>query len=476
MKLKELYIELSSNNDTYEKYCSIGHNNYGKLFSFINTNYRAILPQIGQRLGGFAQGFKVLNNVCGIKRSNWLRHFGTKQEIEKQHTVNMKKSEFFSVSEDTYNKTSRGIVFEKMLDNQDLSYNEKNLLCYILISSGYFSDIPNYIFERTKLIFELFNISGYTNEAVLKIIKDFIICAKRNRNCEFFMNHEYLILDSFYHDIDGINFLNSYLLSNKDEKIELHNYIYSNYKQENYKTKNNKCILSYKFKPGGVYTFNTLLCNAWMLYLTKKIQECEIKNFDSFITNLINIYSELFEVSQDRLKTFIYNTEKNRSVFQVIYCKLYHVSLPIIDVEKDLTLEEIKKYGKLDSTDEEGSAILNQITQSLKKLAKIKAEYKCEMEECEMCKYFTAKENHKTYLEIHHFIPREFANDFDVSIEDINNYVALCPNCHRKIHLAEDSERKHLINKLFNDRKEKLKNSGLDIDIKTLYSYYKINN
>lgn len=221
MKLKELYIELSSNNDTYEKYCSIGHNNYGKLFSFINTNYRAILPQIGQRLGGFAQGFKVLNNVCGIKRSNWLRHFGTKQEIEKQHTVNMKKSEFFSVSEDTYNKTSRGIVFEKMLDDQDLSYNEKNLLCYILISSGYFSDIPNYIFERTKLIFELFNISGYTNEAVLKIIKDFIICAKRNRNCKFFMNHEYLILDSFYHDIDGINFLNSYLLSNKDEKIPL---------------------------------------------------------------------------------------------------------------------------------------------------------------------------------------------------------------------------------------------------------------
>lgn len=474
MNLKDLYVELSSNPIVYEKYCSIGHNNYGKIFSFINTNYRAILPMIGQRLGGFAQGFKVLSNVCGIKRSNWLRHFGTKQEIEKQHTVNMRKSELFSVAADTYNKTSRGIVFEKMLNDQSLSYNEKNLLCYLLICSGYFSDIPNYIFERTREVFEFLNRSGYDNGKILNITKDFILSASRDSSCENVMKHEYFILDAFYHELDGINFLKIYNNANKDEKSDLHQYIYTNYKNGNYANKNNKCILSYKFKPGGVYTFNTLICNAWMLYVSKKIQACEISNFDNFITNLIKIYSEIFEISQDRLKTFIYNTEKNRSVFQVIYCKLYHVSLPIFEVEKDLTPEEIKKYGKLDSTDEEGSAVLNQITQSLKKMAKIKADYRCEMEECEMCKYFTAKENHKTYLEIHHFIPKEFANDFDVSIEDINNYIALCPNCHRKIHLAEDCERKHLINKLYSDRIEKLKSVGLDIDIKSIYSYYKI--
>ena len=68
----------------------------------------------------------------------------------------------------------------------------------------------------------------------------------------------------------------------------------------------------------------------------------------------------------------------------------------------------MKKYGNVDKTDEEGAAVNEQISQSLKKLAKINAEYKCEMEDCEMCKYFTAKENHKPYLEIHHFIPREF--------------------------------------------------------------------
>lgn len=476
MNLKELYIELSSNPITYEKYCSIGHNNYGKIFSFISTNYRAILPKKGRALKGFAQGFKVLNNVCGIKRSNWARHFGTKQEIEKQHTVNMRKSELFFVSDDTYNKTSRGIVFEKMLSDSTLSYNEKNLLCYILICSGYFSDTPNYIFERTKEIFELYNISGYDDESALKVIKDFILKAQHNSNYDFFINHEYFILDSFYHDIDGINLLQNYFLAEKNEKMDLHNYICTNYKNRNYANKDNKCILSYKFKPSGVYTFNTLVCNAWILYVSKKIQECEIKNFDNFISNIIKLYGELFEILPERIKTFIYNPEKNRSVFQVIYCRIFHVSLPVFEVEKDLTIEEIKKYGKLDGTDEESSIVLNQISQSLKKLAKIKAEYKCEMEECEMCKYFTAKENHKPYLEIHHFIPKEFANDFDSSIEDISNYVALCPYCHRKIHLAEDSERKYLINKLYNDRKDRLKKAGLEVDIKSLYSYYKIDN
>lgn len=99
---------------------------------------------------------------------------------------------------------------------------------------------------------------------------------------------------------------------------------------------------------------------------------------------------------------------------------------------------------------------------------------KCVLDECEICKYFTAKENGKNYLEIHHFIPREFANDFDYPIEVLENYVALCPNCHRKIHLAVDSERKHMINIIFNLRQELLAKKGLVITLQDLYNYYKI--
>ena len=127
-----------------------------------------------------------------------------------------------------------------------------------------------------------------------------------------------------------------------------------------------------------------------------------------------------------------------------------------------------------DATELEGATKLDAVSTSLKKLAKIQSNYKCALDECEICKYFTAKENGKNYLEIHHFIPREFANDFDYPIEVLENYVALCPNCHRKIHLAVDSERKHMINIIFNLRQELLAKKGLVITLQDLYNYYKI--
>ena len=211
-----------------------------------------------------------------------------------------------------------------------------------------------------------------------------------------------------------------------------------------------------------------------ILYLSHNLITAEIHNFDEFINCAINTYNEIFPINERNIKAFIYDTNKNRSVFEIIYCKLFNVSIPVIEVAKDLTQEEILAIGPIDATDENGAKTLNVITQSLKKLAKIQSNYKCCFDTCELCKYFTSKETHKPYLEIHHFIPREFANDFDSSIEIVENYATLCPNCHRKIHLAEDTERKHLINMLYSERKDVLSKHGLNVTLDQLYSYYKI--
>ena len=96
------------------------------------------------------------------------------------------------------------------------------------------------------------------------------------------------------------------------------------------------------------------------------------------------------------------------------------------------------------------------------------------MEEVENCKYFTAKSTNKNYVEVHHYIPREFANDFDETIEVLENYITLCPNCHRKIHLAVDNERKHMVNVLFSKRYLALKKKHLDVELNTIYEYYGI--
>ena len=90
------------------------------------------------------------------------------------------------------------------------------------------------------------------------------------------------------------------------------------------------------------------------------------------------------------------------------------------------------------------------------------------------CAHISLLKKHQNYLEIHHLIPREFSNDFDTSIEILENYIVLCPKCHRKIHLAEDNERKHMINILFNNRVNLLNAKGINIELEQLYKYYNI--
>ena len=112
----------------------------------------------------------------------------------------------------------------------------------------------------------------------------------------------------------------------------------------------------------------------------------------------------------------------------------------------------------------------------IKKQAKKQGNYSCALEKINNCRpiYFTAKSNNENYLEVHHFIPREFRNDFSYSVEVLANYITLCPRCHRQIHLAVDRERKHLINALHEERKDRLELVGLKIDLSGIYEYYEI--
>ena len=467
MKLLELYKELNNNSDFFNYYFSTSSKNGGKVFSFISTNYRGILNQSGGELQGFARGFSVIENVENIKRSDWSHTTNANQEVEKQHVVNMRKSELFRVVDDAYQKTSRGIVFKKLIDNDVLSYNEKKLICILLLLPGYFSDTPNYILEQTKYFYKKCNNCGYTDAEILEKQKDFVKSCPENVS-EIFLK-DYVYLDSFYQTFSGINFLKVFHSASDLEKSELKEYISDNHKNRSY-----RCLLSKKFKPGGNYTKNTIIDNALILYIAKRIIDDETVDFDQFIKNLITYYEEIFHVNTARLKTFIYDTDKNNSVFHVVFCKIKNLPISPLSVEKDLTPEELKQLSSSDATDTSGATALDMVSSSLKKLAKLNSGYKCVLEDCEMCKYFTAKESNQNYLEIHHLIPREFANDFDYPIEIIENYIALCPNCHRKIHLAVDSERKHMINILFNQRKDPLSQHGLDVDRKQLYKYYKI--
>ncbi len=466
-----LYDNISSSKRLFSQYAYIGKNSLGNKYSFISTNTRGILHKRGEEYKGFYTAYKLIKDVESIPRDQWERTNRAGQSTEKQHTVKMRESEFFMVRNNAFIITSRGHVFEKMVENENLSDIEKRFLTYLLIISSYFSKIPNYIVERTKEVFKAMEEQGITNEKIFKSIKEFIYeSQKENFQKKDIFLLDYTYYDSFSFDYDQVKFLTNYDNSTEQVRNEFKKYIYD--QQEDASSK--KSILKEKYKPGGNYTLTTIVDNAWMLYVTQKLalNSDEINNFESFVTIVVDLYGELFHIDKSEIKKFIFDTDKNKSVFNVIYSQLFNIPIIRYEVEKDLTPEEIEELGRIDGTDELGRLRNEQVVISLKKLAKSHSNYLCECDELEGCKYFTSRENNENFLEIHHLIPREFANDFDESIEVLSNYVALCPNCHRKIHLAVDRERNHLLLSLLNKRQISLQRDGLNIDKKTLFTYY----
>lgn len=79
---------------------------------------------------------------------------------------------------------------------------------------------------------------------------------------------------------------------------------------------------------------------------------------------------------------------------------------------------------------------------------------------------FTAKSTGKTYMEGHHLIPLKYQSEFTCGIDVYANIVCLCPVCHRLLHFGTDSEKTYAAEKLFDERKERLIHSGIDISKK----------
>lgn len=469
-KLIEIYEKINSNSELYQKYTSTSSSGLGKIFYFLSTNYRQILSQIGNKFGGFANGFEILENVESVPRMDWYKTKETSQEKEKQHTVNMRESEFFIFNKNCFRKTSKGEVFKKMYNCNYLSYEEKRFLCYLLILPSYFNDTPSYIFSTTDSIFGEFLRRGFSEEYILSEMQKMIslFSNKKPKKIEIF-DMDYLYLDTFIFPGNNIDFLEYFANSSEEEVTNFKNYIkekYNNDKQDD--------LILQKFKNGGVYTINTLFENCWMLYLTRKLMSEQIFTFDMFIEKSIEAYDYIFNINKNHIIKFIFESPMHSEVFLLLYYKLYNIEIEINS--DDNSIKSNQQVDIIDPTNMDGYKKYNQIIKSLKADVKNDYSYKCVFDNLEKCNYFLSKDDEKNYLEIHHFIPKGFYNNFDASIEIIENYVPLCANCHKKIHYAMDIERKHMIDFLFKLRKDKLHNKRIYIDVHTIYKFYRIHN
>lgn len=98
-----------------------------------------------------------------------------------------------------------------------------------------------------------------------------------------------------------------------------------------------------------------------------------------------------------------------------------------------------------------------------------RAAYKCEIDECHET---FKRRNGIDYTEPHHLVPMSKQEEFNgYSLDVIENIVSLCSTCHNRIHYGQDAD--VLIEKLYNSRKERLQNAGINISLTDLKKMYR---
>ncbi len=98
------------------------------------------------------------------------------------------------------------------------------------------------------------------------------------------------------------------------------------------------------------------------------------------------------------------------------------------------------------------------------------ANFKCEYDD--QHKTFIRK-NGNPYTEPHHLIPISKYRDFQFSVDIMQNIVSLCSHCHNLLHYGRFEDKKPILEKLYNERKEALKECGIEITLEQLEAYYR---
>lgn len=463
MSLLDIYKERNSNPEWLREYSSLAKGMAGRMFEYTNTNFRT--------QNSFFKQFSEFLEIENKERGQWVRQSNHGQEEDKHRVVNLIQSKLFKRDvSGISSRTAKGILYTNFIDSafQD---KERWILNYLFLLNGYYANRKNYLIYRVKedLLGYLLSVDGVTKDLLIEEAKKLLAVGEESLS-RILRNH-FFFLHSFYRDSD---FLTNYLRSPESEKEELASYIQNNIETENY-----ICCISKKYHSGGNFTRSSLLDETKVFLLTLLFIQSKGVNPANFYEIFVENYN--LNISEIDKKTVLDYIHANESVFGPI-CEDV-LELEEIETEEEPSEVEIsdvsivdKAEDYIDETSEAGKLEIKAIFSLRKKQARIQSGYTCALETINNCKpiYFTAKANDKNYLELHHFIPREFRNDFSYSIEVLANYVTLCPRCHRQIHLAVDRERKYLINALYSDRCDRLKVVGLEIDQKKIYEYYKI--
>lgn len=215
--------------------------------------------------------------------------------------------------------------------------------------------------------------------------------------------------------------------------------------------------------------------------------------FEFAINQILTIEHELYNLENfNNYKNFLENSQNFN--INIITPK---IPKAIIDETKDteyliyqekLETEEIKitennyinnskNKPNIDNTNQSSKSQNYNRDPKIGVIARRIANYNCQINSS----HITFKNiQNNNYVEIHHIIPislqKHYWSSLSINIDCLENVIALCPNCHRSIHLGNSNTKKQILKNVYNLKKEKLKEIGIDISYEQLLKFYNINN
>ncbi|MDE6398869.1 MAG: HNH endonuclease, partial [Clostridiales bacterium] len=365
--------------------------------------------------------------------------------------------------------TAKGEVYAKFL-GEKMTDDDRWFVDFLFVADACFSLRPNYIFAQTEKIFACWEKAGYSAGQIYNAL--IYLFNVRDVSMEEFLRTEYIIMITFLHDPA---FLHAYRESSEFEKNALHEYITDNYSKGRY-----TCAVTARFSPNALIDCDTVLDDAKILFFAHYLQSSHPISLEDLLDMFEQAYTRFYRLNSKRVRNFIMMYE---DVFRMTYLHLFSDTQdlyaaqgnePIIQESYDEDELKAALIDPIDYTTTETVETVMKVNAMFSAAARAGTGYKCALDDVNHCRYFTDKDSETPYLEVHQLIPRDYAGEFEVSIERASNYVPLCPHCHRLIHRASDAERFKALSALYWSRKEKLDADGIVPTNELLFAVYGI--
>ncbi|WP_443738835.1 hypothetical protein [Treponema sp.] len=292
MTILQYYIEKQKNTSWYKNFQSIGESAHGKLFTFINTNFRT--------LSSFLEQLNRFRSKDGLRRIDW----GTMdcgQEEDKHRVVNLKNADFISFDGDRYHITEKGHEALRIYDSNELTKREKWILLLMLIIN----------YKTEKRDFDLIKaVLGLSESLSVFRIKRIELIQKLSKSCHILTKNELFESDifwliTFYTENE---FLKIFINSTEEEKNELKKYLIKCSTD-----KKSKDCLAHKYVSSGAYSVKSFGEDINISLCVLVIAALQDKTWEAFLSIICKFYPS---ANHGKILDFM---AKNRSIYDEVY-------------------------------------------------------------------------------------------------------------------------------------------------------------